>query len=177
MPGHAVAMPERGRLLLAGLGGAACLSLIATFVSAPAPRLVWNASRSAPLGLYRVYPGAAVAVGDMVITRLPKAVRRLAADRQYLPNNVPLVKRVVAVGGARICARGVTITVAGPPVARRQARDRAGQPLAAWQGCRTLGRHEVFLLMAAVPDSFDGRYFGPITASDVIGKAVPLWVR
>jgi len=63
MPGHAVAMPERGRLLLAGLGGAACLSLIATSVSAPAPRLVWNASRSAPLGLYRVYPGAAVAVG------------------------------------------------------------------------------------------------------------------
>ena len=26
-----------------------------------------------------------------------------------------------------------------------------------------------------VPDSLDGRYFGPIPASSVIGRALPLW--
>jgi type IV secretory pathway protease TraF len=33
------------------------------------------------------------------------------------------------------------------------------------------------LLMPGVPASFDGRYFGPIRASAVIGKLVPLWTR
>ena len=26
-----------------------------------------------------------------------------------------------------------------------------------------------------VPDSLDGRYFGPLPASSIIGRAVPLW--
>jgi type IV secretory pathway protease TraF len=25
------------------------------------------------------------------------------------------------------------------------------------------------------PDSFDGRYFGPLPASTVVGRAVPVW--
>ena len=29
--------------------------------------------------------------------------------------------------------------------------------------------------LARVPDSLDGRYFGPIPASSVIGRALPLW--
>jgi type IV secretory pathway protease TraF len=27
------------------------------------------------------------------------------------------------------------------------------------------------------PGSFDGRYFGPVPRSSIIGKATPLWVR
>ncbi len=170
-------MRELSRLTLAGLAAVACLSLAATVVSAPTPRMVWNASPSAPLGLYRVYPGAPITVGDLVIARLPKAVRLLAAQRHYLPLGVPLVKRVAAVSGARICASTATVTVDGQPVVQRRTKDRAGRRLPAWQECRTLRRGDVFLLMAGVSDSFDGRYFGPTARRDVIGKAVPLWVR
>jgi type IV secretory pathway protease TraF len=35
----------------------------------------------------------------------------------------------------------------------------------------------VFLLMSETTDSFDGRYFGPTLARDLIGKATPLWLR
>jgi type IV secretory pathway protease TraF len=34
---------------------------------------------------------------------------------------------------------------------------------------------EVFLLMEGVPDSFDGRYFGPVTTAAIVGRLVPLW--
>lgn len=170
-------MNNRRRLAIAALAGAACVALIGGYLAVPAPRFVWNASASAPIGLYRVYPGAPAKVGDMVIARLPPDTRLFAARRRYLPLGVPLVKRVVAVAGARICANGSMVTVGGRPIARRRGRDRAGRLLPAWQGCRALARGEVFLLMAGVPDSFDGRYFGPTAARDVIGKAVPLWVR
>src|SRR5512132_3425293 len=58
----------------------------------PAPWLVWNASASAHIGLYRVVPGADVERGDMVLVRPPESVRQLAAERGYLPQKVPLVK-------------------------------------------------------------------------------------
>src|SRR3546814_1347587 len=38
----------------------------------PLPRLVWNASASAPIGLYSVSPGVPADPGDMVIARVPQ---------------------------------------------------------------------------------------------------------
>jgi type IV secretory pathway protease TraF len=40
--------------------------------------------------------------------------------------------------------------------------------LPAWSGCRTLTHEQVFLL-GDNPRSFDGRYFGPTVAADVLG--------
>ena len=54
-------------------------------------------------------------------------------------------------------------------------RDRRGRSLPVWKGCRTLRAGEVFLLNANVPDSFDGRYFGPVSATAITGRAEPLW--
>ncbi len=143
----------------------------------PAPRLVWNASASAPVGLYWVRPGARISRGDMVIARTPPAVRHLAAVRRYVPENVPLVKRVAGAAGDRICAAGAALTVNGRRVAMRRAIDGQGRAMPWWQGCRTLKAGEYFLLMADVPDSFDGRYFGITSSADLIGKARLLWSR
>jgi len=38
-----------------------------------------------------------------------------------------------------------------------------------------IGDGEIFLMNWEVGDSLDGRYFGPIPASSVIGRALPLW--
>lgn len=154
-----------------------CAALAATIALPPLPRLVWNASVSAPIGLYRVEPAARVAAGEMVIARTPTSVRALAASRRYIPANVPLVKRVAGVPGDRVCALDTTITIAGRRVAERRARDTQGRQLPWWRGCRTLTDGMVFLMMAETPDSFDGRYFGPTQRRDVIGKATLLWPR
>ncbi|WP_395331883.1 S26 family signal peptidase [Novosphingobium sp. BL-8H] len=143
----------------------------------PAPRLVWNASASAPIGLYSVSPGTVVSTGDMVIARLPEPWRAFAASRRYLPSNVPLVKRVAAGPGDQVCAIGPRIFVEGIPVAIRRQLDGRGRLMPRWEGCRLLRGGQFFLLMEGSPDSFDGRYFDVTAASEIVGPARLLWAR
>ena len=165
-------LPRRATLFIL-LGAAA---LIATIVSPPRPRLVWNASASAPIGLYRVEPGTIARTGEFVIARVSKPFRNLAARRRYIPVNVPLVKRVAAEPGDTVCALGREIFIDGRWITERQIADGRGRPMPWWSGCERLRNGALFLLMDS-PDSFDGRYFGPIAPGDVIGRAIPLWTR
>lgn len=166
---------RRPRAVLAlSLLGLSLIGLAA--LARPAPWLVWNASASAPIGLYRVLPGE-TGPGDLVLVHTPDSVRQFAAERGYLPQNVPLVKRVAALGGDVVCAAGDAVSVNGRVVAERLARDRLSRPLPTWTGCQTLKPDDVFLLMEGAADSFDGRYFGPVPTADIIGRLVPLWVE
>lgn len=161
-----------GVLALSALGCA----LGVTIAAPPVPRLVWNVSASAPRGLYLVGDGRSLVVGDMVIARLPERWRLLAAERRYLPANVPLVKRVAARAGDRVCASGRLVLVNGRRIAERRAVDGAGRAMPWWRGCVLLDDDALFLLMDD-PASFDGRYFGPTIRGDIVGKARPLWRR
>ncbi|NGO54523.1 S26 family signal peptidase [Allomesorhizobium camelthorni] len=147
-----------------------------TVLAKPSPWLVWNASASAPVGLYRV-GFAAPARGDLVLVRPPEAVAELAEKRGYLPPNVPLVKRLAALSGEHVCAFNEAIIIGGEIVARRLETDAQGRPLPWWNGCRRLGRDEVFLLGGEATGSFDSRYFGPVPLASVIGRLVPLWTE
>lgn len=157
---------------LALIGSAAMLD----FVVRPASLLVWNASASAPIGLWRIRTSVPLRQGDMVLARMPPALASLAAERRYIPANVPLLKRIVARNGDTVCALGNRIFVNGDPVALRLERDRLGRILPHWQGCELLRNGRQFLLMDRA-DSFDGRYFGPVDGDAIIGKATPLWLR
>ena len=170
----AVRRRRRRRLAIATLAGMSALPLAAT-VAWPVPRLlVWNASASAPLGLYAVRPHVPIRRGDMVIAWTPEPARSLAAVRHYLPQNVPVVKRSVAVAGDRVCAAGRTVSINGKVAAIRRNADAAGRPLPSWAGCRRLVDGEHLLLMDH-PASFDGRYFGVTQATDILGAARLVW--
>lgn len=141
------------------------------------PLVVWNATASAPIGLYRVMGANVVLRGDLVLAWPPPAARHLAAARGYLPLGTPLIKYVVARAGDRVCAAGLRIAINGAEAAVRMPWDGKGHPLPAWHGCKTLKANEVFLLNGRVLHSFDGRYFGPVPRANILGKVVPLWTR
>lgn len=163
--------------------------LVATLVSAalfaglyaaaawqsPRPHLVWNASASAPIGLYAV-DDAAPAVGELVLVAPPPPVAAWLARRGYLRAETPLLKRIAALPGARVCRRDAELFVDGKRAATARAVDRRGRLLPRWTGCRTLRGDEIFLLNPA-PDSLDSRYFGALPASGVIGRARPILTR
>lgn len=159
------------RLMATGLG----LLGLAVWQPLP-PFLYWNASASAPRGLYWLRQDHQLARGDWALVRLPEPWRQLATTRGYLPPNVPLIKPVAALTNDAVCAVKDTITINGSAVARRLLVDTKGRVLPSWQGCYRLQRSQVFLLNQAVPASFDGRYFGPIGRDHVIGRVTPLLI-
>lgn len=165
---------SRWRRRLTALGMAAILlTTIPLFIDMPV-RLLWNASASVPRGLYIVTP-AVPRRGDLAVVRPPASVADFMDRRRYVPLGIPLLKPVAAVSGATVCRVGHDVMVDGAPLAMALRADRLGRPLPVWSGCHHLGAGELFLVADASPSSFDSRYFGPVTASDVVGRAVPLW--
>src|SRR3546814_10703090 len=112
----------------------------------PAPRLVWNASASAPVGLYSVEPEDMLEPGDMAIARIPQRYRHLAASRRYLLSNVPLVKRVAAYAGAEICALESQVYITGWWAAERRDAEATGRTMPSWTGCIVLPGSTLFLV-------------------------------
>ena len=177
MPGerrHA-ARRRRCRRVVAVTLAALALALVPLVVDLPT-RLLWNASPSVPVGLYRV-AAAPPRVGELAVVRAPARVARLAVLRRYLAADVPLIKPVAAGAGTTVCRYGLAVEIDGRLAALALAEDRLGRPLPHWSGCVRLRGGELFLLAPRVLDSFDGRYFGPVGAADVTGRATPLWTR
>ena len=137
--------------------------------------LVYNPSDSVPRGWYRIRKIDSLHVGDIMLVRLPAQVVALAAQRNYLPAGIPLLKRVGAVAPQRVCIDGTSVRIDDVAVAAVMRADGRGRSLPAWPQCRRLTHGELFLLSSTNLASFDSRYFGPILASSVIGSAQPLW--
>jgi len=147
---------------------------IASFVPMPL-RLVWNASASVPIGLYDLDPPHHLAVGDMVAVMPYKPLADFMVERGYIGRGVPLMKHIAALPGQTVCRTGNAVTVDTAPFGDALDHDKRGRPLPVWQGCRRIADGDIFLMNLDVPDSLDGRYFGPIPARTVIGKATPLY--
>ena len=109
--------------------------------------------------------------------RTPEPLAAFLAERGYLACGVPLLKRVAALPGQTVCRVEGAVTVDGIAMGEALARDRFGRPLPVWQGCRIVAPDELFLMNFDIGDSLDGRYFGPLARSAVIGRATPLYTE
>lgn len=172
-------MSRRVLLACMGIGLAAlCAPIVVQLSAHDHVFVVYNPTDSVQRGWYRVGLIDSVStlrVGNIVLARLPADVSAFAGQRGYLPNGVPILKRVGAVAPQSVCVREQSVRVDGTIVATARMQDGARRPLQAWSQCRALAAGELFLLSDTNPASFDSRYFGPIAASAVLGIARPLW--
>lgn len=185
---HAASPPNRGargrtrqracsHQGIALASGAALLALLSPAMHHSELRLVWNASASVPVGLYRIVPGSAPRVGDLIALRPAPALTRFMAARKYVEAGALLVKPVAAIAGKLVCRAGSTVTIDRVKVTTALDADHVGRPLPVWTGCVRLRRGTLFLLAPKASSSFDGRYFGPVAVAGIVGRAVPIWTR
>jgi len=158
-------------IVITAIAGIGALAMTAAQRS---PWLVWNASTSVPIGLYRT-DGSAPLRGELALLRLPMTIANVANERGYLARSAYLLKPVAAVGGDRVCRFGSAIFVRGRLSASADVQDTHGRLLPTWHGCQQLSVTDVFIL-GATRDSFDSRYFGPIAGDHVVGRARPVLI-
>jgi conjugative transfer signal peptidase TraF len=166
-------MTSRLKTLTVTFGAAA--ALVGTIALEPLPLYIWNASASVPIGLYRLRPTTRFHVTELVAVQPPEPLATFLDLNGYLPIGVPMLKRVLALPGQTVCRSGLTISVDDIAMGEARDRDGRGRPLPKWQGCRVVGEGELFLMNWQSDDSLDGRYFGFLPASGVIGRALPVW--
>jgi conjugative transfer signal peptidase TraF len=152
---RAMAMKRFHLIALCALGAAFALALT---VTNPTSRILYNATPSMPIGLY-VKRAAPVAPGAVVTVLARDVAADYAAARGFADPSDRFLKRVVAVGGDLVCARGGVVMINDAVQAQRRIRLEAPY-FPYWSECRRLAAQEVFLLGDS-PDSFDGRYWGP----------------
>lgn len=145
--------------------------------------LRWNASPSAPRGLWRLDRERSWKRGDFVFACLPAGeLVELALARNYVPSGTcpsgaaPVLKRVAGLPGdaVRIEVDGVTINDVMVPATAPSQLDARGRQLPDATGYQRLLRDEVLLLSDRHGGGFDGRYWGALPTHAVLGGGVLL---
>ena len=158
----------RGLVLITIVLLVAIVAILAICLT-PRPLLIWNASKSVPIGWYFV-ENRQPKLHEIAVVKLEDWPELYASARGYLPLNVWLLKPVAGLSPDIVCRFGRYVFVDGKLVARAKMFDRRHRMLPRWKGCHILTPDEVFLI-ARPKNSFDGRYFGPVERSQVLGVA------
>ena len=167
-------MTRRVYGLLIALG---VVSLMAPAFLQPHRMIVWNASASVPVGLYLLETTDGRYVSELVAVVPPEPLATFLAAGNYLPHGVPMLKHVLALPGQTVCREGLVVTVDKVAVGMARERDGQGRALPVWQGCRVVADDALFLMNSRSADSLDGRYFGPLPQSAVLGRAHRIWTK
>jgi len=157
------------RTLALSLLVVACVALMTAHAQ---PVVIYNPSQSVPSGFY-LRSSEPPRRGDFVTVAAVEVAPEYAALRGYADRNDRFLKRVAATDGQSVCAEDGMISIDGAHVAARVERDAEGRTLPTWHGCRKLGAGELFLL-GDTEDSFDGRYWGPVTTDLIEGVWAPI---
>lgn len=153
--------------------GASAIALLARGELHQRDVLLFNATPSVPSGFY-VRSEEPVRDGAFVTVRAADVAGPYASLRNFTDDGDRFIKRIAANDGDRVCADGDAIRINDRTVGHRAAQDSHGRALPRWSGCRVLSGGEVFL-MGDTPDSFDSRYFGPVSAADIEGVWRPVF--
>lgn len=169
------------------LAGGIALAATLTTATAYATGYRVNLTPSMPVGVWRVAGDGQFNRGDVVWACPPSTAPLREAHRfGYVPAGFcasglsPLLKPVVAVEGDTLtmAPSGVVVNGVLVPNSAPVPADAAGRRLPRpWFGTYTVLPGQVWLVSSYNPASFDSRYFGPVSADLVDGRAYPVAVR
>jgi len=136
-----------------------------------------NLTESEPVGLYRMEKlTRGIRRGDMVVMSIPGQFQKYVYGRKWIPKVWPLLKYVGAVPGDQFCFQNATFLINGTPVGPVYQVDSQGLPLPRLQGCNRVPEGHFLPVATGLKTSFDGRYMGPVSQTEIQGLVRPVWV-
>ncbi|EAT8674963.1 TPA: conjugative transfer signal peptidase TraF [Escherichia coli] len=142
-----------------------------------------NTTKSIPVGLYKI-SDKTPEKGDYVIFCPPQRdIFSMAQQRGYIGSGFcpggygEMMKRILAAKGDEVAFRDDGVYVNGNllPYSKPFSVDPGGRNLPALREVYTLGKSELLLMTDRSPSSFDGRYFGAVTTSQIISAVSPVF--
>ncbi|EAM5005958.1 conjugative transfer signal peptidase TraF [Salmonella enterica] len=142
-----------------------------------------NTTKSIPVGLYKI-SDKTPEKGDYVIFCPPQRdIFSMAQQRGYIGSGFcpggygEMMKRILAAKGDEVAFRDDGVYVNGNllPYSKPFSVDPGGRNLPALREVYTLGKSELLLMTDRSPSSFDGRYFGAVTTSQIISAISPVF--
>jgi conjugative transfer signal peptidase TraF len=136
---------------------------------------ILNLTGSEPRGIYflKTFDGA-LHRGDLVFMKCPLGFEKFIYGRKWLPDGWPLLKTVRGIPGDSFCVSETDVSVEGKRFGPVYSFDRQGFPLPVIRGCRTVPPSHFLPIATGLDNSFDGRYFGAVHNSLIIGRAMPI---
>ena len=160
-------------LILGAVSIATFLS-ISSIIGISGVRLIKNFSPSERKGFYMVSPAKKLGRGELILLSFPKTLKPFAEVTAWLNESHPLLKRVAALPGDFVCHKADELEINGVAIAPIYSNDRLGNPLPHISGCYTVREGYFLPLNTYNPMSFDGRYFGELEKSSVLGTVRPI---
>jgi conjugative transfer signal peptidase TraF len=141
-------------------------------------KIFWvNLTSSEPVGLYLMEKlDREVRRGDMVFMSIPSEFQIYVYGRQWLPKGWPLLKHIGALPGDLVCYQGSSFRINGVLIGPVYPTDSEGLPLPRIEGCWPVPEGHFLPVAMGVKNSFDGRYMGPVSLSEIKGLARPMLV-
>ena len=161
---------------MVGLGLLPVIGLASARAALGRPAFMFNPSPSEPTGLYRL-SGNPPAPGRLIAFKVPMAGRGYADAHLGTIARAAILKEVAAGEGAVVCEQDGVVSVDGKARGRVAGTDRHGVPLPHWSGCQRLHTGQYFVLSNRIPNSFDSRYYGPVSEAELVGVYQPLWTE
>lgn len=142
-----------------------------------------NLAPSSPVGLYVVLPLGSLSRGAFVVLCPPARLAAFGLARGYLRlgfcpgGSMPLLKVVAALPGDEVVAarEGLSINGRSLPHSAPRRLDSRGRPLTPLPAACYTVLPDTLFVVGLQPDSWDSRYFGPLSMSCLRGVATPLF--
>jgi conjugative transfer signal peptidase TraF len=160
-------------ILIISLGVSPIIGLAGARAALGKPALLFNPSPSEPTGLYRL-SGNPPAPGRLIAFKVPKPGDAYAVAHLGTIARAAILKEVAAREGTVVCEQDGMVSIDGKVRGRVAGTDRQGVPLPHWSGCQRLQAGQYFVLSNRIPNSFDSRYYGPVSEAELVGVYQPL---
>lgn len=156
-----------------------CLYSVIHYIKAQGYWLTYQVTPSVPMGWYWISPPKyPLHRQQIVVFKPPRATRRFLQSHHWLPDAGMMMKYVIGIPGDWVCNEDGRIKVGDRilgPIWQKAPNSSVSLPVHHF--CRIIKAHNYLLMNPSVENSYDGRYFGPVSKSAIKGIAHPIWTH
>lgn len=173
MIGLKTMVARRFRPLFLSLASLIILALVIVLIRSQGYWLSYQVTPSMPKGFYWVTPiHGSLHRNEVVVFKPPAQFEKYLTKKHWLPDDGVMMKHIVALPGDWVCKKDDYIWLNDKMLAPVFSHAPKGEALPSLAFCGTLLHNQYLLMSLRVPNSFDGRYFGPVSRRLIIGRAI-----